>query len=221
MHLRLGVRTAAMALLLSAGVIGQVAWAGAAGAVTTSQASLSNGVLSVTGTAAPSGFVEASSTTSFAGAHVDQQGRFSIRASGFTAPDCYVTLSDGGTTPTATVPLQGCTRSVKPVGTPAPPTGSCMIVPQDPVTLTAGTNTSVFFTTTGCNTADPGSTPTPVQWSVVAGVIPTGMTGPNSQGTTAGNIIGTPSIPGTYQFTLQVTDQSHNTDQENFTVIVK
>ena len=43
---------------------------------------------------------------------------------------------------------------------------------------------------------------------------------PSSQGTTAGNIIGTPSIPGTYQFTLQVTDQVGNTDQETLTVDV-
>jgi len=46
------------------------------------------------------------------------------------------------------------------------------------------------------------------------------MTGPNFQGTTAGNIIGTPSIRGTYQFTLQVTDQIGATDQGNVTVTV-
>jgi hypothetical protein len=46
------------------------------------------------------------------------------------------------------------------------------------------------------------------------------MTGPNSQGTTAGNIIGTPSMAGTYRFTLQVTDQIGATDQETFAVNV-
>jgi len=55
---------------------------------------------------------------------------------------------------------------------------------------------------------------------VAAGVIPTVMTAPNSHGTTAGNIIGTPSIAGTYRFTLQVTDQVGATDQETFTVTV-
>jgi hypothetical protein len=58
------------------------------------------------------------------------------------------------------------------------------------------------------------------QWAVIAGSIPTGMTGPNSQGTTAGNIIGTPSISGSYQFTLQVTDQIGATDQANITINV-
>jgi hypothetical protein len=41
---------------------------------------------------------------------------------------------------------------------------------------------------------------------------------PASQGTTAGNIIGIPSIPGSYQFTLQVTDQIGATDQANITI---
>ena len=61
---------------------------------------------------------------------------------------------------------------------------------------------------------------TPVQWRVVAGAIPTGMSGPNFQGTTGGNIIGTPSVAGTYRFTLQVSDQIGATDQENVTVTV-
>jgi hypothetical protein len=76
---------------------------------------------------------------------------------------------------------------------------------------------TVYFQSTGYDTTtttNSGATPTPVQWKVVAGVIPTGMTGPNFQGTTAANIIGTPSVRGTYQFTLQATDQ------ENFTVNV-
>lgn len=46
------------------------------------------------------------------------------------------------------------------------------------------------------------------------------MTGPTFQGTTAGNISGTPSAAGTYQFTLRVTDQVGATDEENFTVTV-
>jgi hypothetical protein len=59
-----------------------------------------------------------------------------------------------------------------------------------------------------------------VQWRVVAGGIPTGMSEPSSQGTTAGNIIGTPSVPGTYRFTVEVTDQIGATDQETVTVVV-
>jgi len=96
-----------------------------------------------------------------------------------------------------------------------------VITPEDPVSLTLGVLSTVFFQTTGCNTTfNSGATPTPVQWAVVAGSIPTGMTGPTSQGTTAGNISGIPSVPGTYRFTLKVTDQVGATDEENFTVTV-
>ncbi len=206
-------RTAALAAIVSLGLVGQAVLAGTAGAVTATRSQLTNGELRLEGQAAPGIFVTASSTTSAAGARADQKGQFKIQASNFTAPDCMVTISDGRT-PTATVALSGCTPTVVPVPpVPAPPTGSCVITPQDPVTLTAGANTSVYFLTTGCASS-------PLQWTVVAGVIPTGMTGPNFQGTTAGNIIGTPSIPKSYQFTLQVTDETGATDQENFTVNV-
>ncbi len=222
MRLTLGVRTAALAAIVSLGLLGQAYLAAPAGAVTATVAELKHGQLHVEGISAPGLFVAATSTTSAAGARADANGVFKIQADGFTAPDCELTVSDGGRTPIATVPLAGCTRSVIPVPIdPAPPTGSCVITSETPVTLTEGASGVVFFDTTGCNTTfNSGATPTPVQWTVVAGSIPTGMTGPNSQGTTAGGIIGTPSIPGTYQFTLQVTDQIGATDQENFTVNV-
>ena len=147
---------------------------------------------------------------------------FTLHSFGFTAPDCKVTIRDGRT-PTATVTLDGCTPSVTPVPpVPASPTGSCLINPLTPVTVPSGTPIAINFDTTGCNTTlDSGATPTPVQWTVVAGSIPTGMTGPFSQGTTAGHIVGTPSAPGTYGFTLQVTDQVGATDQATLTVNVK
>jgi putative Ig domain-containing protein len=220
---KLGLRTATVVAALSLGLVGQAVLAGTAGALTATKAELKNGQLRVEGRgAAPGGSVViASSTTSVASARIDVNGGFKIQASNFTAPDCKITVSDQQT-PTATVSLAGCTPSITPVpASPAPPTGSCVITPQAPVTVPAGVATSVFFQTTGCNTTfNSGATPTPVQWKVVAGSIPTGMTGPNSQGTTAGNIIGTPSIVGTYRFTLQVTDQIGATDQETFTVNV-
>lgn len=221
MLLRLGSRTALLATVVSVGVIGQAVLADTSGAVTATKAQLSSGQLRVEGQAAPGKFVIAESTTSSAGARADINGLFKIQATNFTAPDCKVTVRDGQT-PTATVTLSGCTVSVVPVpAVPPAPTGSCVITSQAPATLTSGTNSTVYFQTTGCDTTtNSGATPTPVQWKVVAGVIPTGMTGPNSQATTAANIIGTPSIPGTYRFTLQVTDQVGDTDQENFTVNV-
>jgi hypothetical protein len=219
MLLKLGLRTAALATIVSCGLVGLAV---PAGAVTVAKAELLNGQLRLEGESSPGVFVTAESTTSVADVRADPTGQYRIQGDNFTAPDCKITISDGGRTPTATITLAGCTPSVTPAPpTPAPPTGSCAIIPQPPVTLTAGTATAVNFDTTGCNTTfNSGATPTPVQWAVLAGSIPTGMTGPNSQGTTAGNIIGTPSIPGTYQFTLQVTDQIGATDQTNITITV-
>jgi hypothetical protein len=221
MSYKLASRTAALAAIAAVGVIGQAVLAGPSGAVTATKAQLSSGQLRVEGQAAPGKFVIAESTTSSAGARADQNGLYKIQATGFTAPDCKVSIRDGQTA-TATVTLSGCTPSVTPVpAVPAPPTGSCVITPQAAATVTAGTNSTVYFQSTGCDTTtNSGATPTPVQWKVVAGVLPTGMTGPNFQGTTAANIIGTPSIRGTYRFTLQVNDQVGATDQENFTVNV-
>ena len=221
MPFKLGLRVATVAAIVSVGLFGQAVLAGSATAVTAVRSELKNGQLRLEGQSAPNVFVIASSTTSTAGARADSNGLFKIQGTNFTAPDCKVTISDGRT-PTATATLAGCTPSVTPVpSTPAPPTGTCVIIPPPAVTVTAGTATAVFFQTIGCNTTfNSGATPTPVQWTIAAGSIPTGMTGPVSQGTTAGNIIGTPSIPGTYHFTLQVSDQIGATDQENVTVTV-
>ena len=221
MQLKVVRRVAVMATAVSLCLIGQSLLAGAAHAVTVTNGSLRNGELRLQGQSFPGVFVIARSTTSSAGARSDRNGSFTIRATNFTAPDCRVTVSDTYT-PVATVTLAGCTPSVTPVpDPPAPPTGSCVITPEDPVSLTLGVLSTVFFQTTGCNTTfNSGATPTPVQWAVVAGSIPTGMTGPTSQGTTAGDISGIPSVPGTYRFTLKVTDQVGATDEENFTVTV-
>jgi hypothetical protein len=176
-----------------------------AGAVSVAKAELKDGQLRVEGHSAPGVFAIVESTTSVASARADQNGLFKVQASGFSAPDCKITIRDGRT-PTATVSLAGCTPSVVAVPTvPAAPTSSCVITEQTSATIPLGVPTAVWFDTTGCDTTtNSGATPTPVQWTVIAGVLPTGMTGPNSQGITGGNIIGTPSPPGTYQFTLQV-----------------
>lgn len=214
-------RATAVGLAVSSCVAVQALAAGSAGAVTTTKAELRNGALRVVGTSAPGIFVIAESTTSSAGVRADQQGRFDLQSIHFTAPDCKVTIRDGRTA-NATASLAGCTPSVTPVPpNPAPPTGSCVITPQAQVNLTAGTRSVVNFASTGCDTTTgSGATPTPVRWSVVAGVIPTGMTGPNFQGTTNANLIGTPSVRATYRFTLQATDQIGATDQQTFTINV-
>jgi len=216
-------RVAATAVVaFGAALIGQAVLAGPASAVTPTKVELMNGQLRVEGQGGrPGTFVSVASTTSLVGSRVGSGGLFKVEASDFSAPDCRLTVSNSGT-PTATVSIPNCTPSAIPVPeTPAAPTGSCVITPVPRATLTAGSSSTVWFETTGCDTTtNSGATPTPVRWRVVAGSIPTGMSAPNSQGTTAGNIIGTPSIRGTYRFTVEVTDQVGDLDQETVTVVV-
>lgn len=214
-------RVLAATVMLGGGLLLPLALAGPAAAVTPRQSALVNGELRLDGRAFAGAFVIARSTTSSAGARADENGAYHIRATGFTAPDCLVTISDTRTAD-ATDTLDGCVVSIDPVPTsPAPPTGACVITPAAPALREVGVSTVVNVQATGCDTTTgSGATPTPVQWSVVAGSIPTGMVGPFSQGTTGANIIGTPSVPGTYRFTLEVTDQVGATDQETFTVTI-
>src|SRR4051794_29290547 len=103
---------------------------------------------------------------SAAGKRSDTSGNFKISASGFSAPDCNIVVSDRQT-PTATVKLAGCTPSTTPPRTTTPPpSGSCVIDAGAPATFHAGDNSVYNFTTTGC-------TGGPLQWRVVAGGIPT------------------------------------------------
>ena len=188
-----------------------------ASALTVSRAQLSGGELRVEGSnAAPGIFITAASSNDAAGSRSDTSGAFKLQATGFTAPDCTIVVSDSGRTPSATVKLSGCTPDPAAVSPPPPapaPTGTCVIDPGAPATFTAGVSAVYNFTTTGCVGG-------PLQWTVIAGRIPTGMSGPNFQGQTAGNIIGTPTTAGTYTFTAQATDGTGSTDAETFTIAV-
>lgn len=111
--------------------------------------------------------------------------------------------------------------SASPVGRRAGRPAAVWITPVQPANLTAGTNSVVNFATTGRDTTiNSGATPTPVRWSVVAGSIPTGMTGPQLPGRHRRQHHRHRGIAGTYRFTVQVTDQAGATDQENVTVTV-
>ena len=114
MLLKLGLRTAALATIVSCGLIGQAVLAGPAGAVTVAKAELRNGQLRLEGESSPGVFVSAESTTSVADVRADPTGHYRIQGSNFTAPDCKITISDGGRTPTVTLTLDGCTTTVTP-----------------------------------------------------------------------------------------------------------
>ncbi len=173
-----------------------------ASAVTVSKAQLVNGQLSVQGTSAPGIFVTAESTVSSAGSRSDTKGAFKIAATGYSAPDCTIVVRDRQTAP-ATVVIAGCVRTIKPVTAPPAPTGSCRLAtPAGTVNFTRNLSSVLYFTTTGCATNAFGD----LKFSVSGGSIPVGMMGPYNQGADAANIIGSPTLAGTYTFQIKVTD---------------
>ena len=185
-------------------------------ALDVTHAELIDGQLRVDGTnATPGVFVTVSSATSTAGSRSTVSGDYQVQASGFRAEDCMVVISDRETL-TQTVRLSGCTPTATTPPTPNPaPTGSCLINPGTPAGYPAGDLATYFFTTKGCDTST-----SPVQWSLLSGRIPVGMTGPTSQGQTAGEISGVPTLEGSYSFTVAVTDSTGATDTETFSITV-
>lgn len=188
-----------------------------ASAVTVTKSQLSGGQLRIEGTgAALNQYVIAESSTSAAGVRADLKGNFKIQATGFTSPNCWITVRDGST-PTATVLIPGCTPTVLPVTAPPAPTGTCRLVPPaGTVSFTRNVSSTLYFTTTGCATTGFGD----LKFSVTGGSIPVGMTGPQLQGPDAANIIGTPTLAGTYTFQIKVTDRLGQSDWENYTIRV-
>jgi hypothetical protein len=134
-------------------------------------------------------------------------------------------------TGTTTAGLSGCTVSSptppppppppppeeeEPAPPPPPPTTStCTINPREPATYNVGDLQTFFWTTTGCRTSN-----SPVQFNLVSGQIPPGMTGPHTQGVGSGFVTGRPTTVGTFTFTVRVRDDAGATDTETFTIRV-
>ena len=94
------------------------------------------------------------------------------------------------------------------------PPSSCAIVPTTFPDGNVGTLNTWFFSTTGCRTSQK-----PVQFSVVAGLIPPDTT-LFTQGVGSGGITGRPTTEGLFAFTIRVRDQTGASDTESFSIRV-
>jgi hypothetical protein len=123
-------------------------------AVSASRAELSGGQLRVEGVGAqPGSTVTVRSTASTAAATADSKGAFRVEASGFSAPDCSVTISDPVSSSAAT--LSGCSTSTS--ATPPPPPATTVAVSSvvvQPAKVVQGTTANGTVT---LNTAPNGS----------------------------------------------------------------
>ena len=198
-------RLALVGVLLLIGVL--VATSIAQAAVSISRAELSGTQLRIEGQASPNRTI---TVDGVAMGTSDGSGRFRIERSGFTAPaDCTVDVNDGSAT-AATARLSGCTLSSS---SPPPPTSTtCTITPTTFSDGNVGTLNTWFFSTTGCRTSEK-----PVQFSVVSGQIPPGLT-LFTQGVASGGITGRPTTEGLFTFTIQVKDQTGARDTESFSI---
>ena len=206
-------------------VLGVVGATSAVAAPTVSRAELRSGQLRIEGrTSTPNVAVTVASPTageSSVTRNSDGSGSFRIEVSGFRSSTCRATVTDpSGSTSTA---LDGCTPSTPPPSpTPSPtapppsPSGSCTITPEAPATYNVGDLQTYFWSTTGCRTSEK-----PVQWSLVSGRIPDGMSGPHLQGVGSGFVTGRPTTVGSFTFTVRVRDQVGATDTETFTIHVE
>src|SRR5215212_2667829 len=174
-------------------------------AVSISRAELSGTQLRIEGQANPNHTITADGV---AMGTSDGAGSFRIERSGFTAPaDCTVDVNDGSASPTS-ARLSGCTLS-----SPPPPTSStCTITPTTFPDGNVGTLNTWYFSTTGCRTSEK-----PVQFSVLSGQIPPGLT-LFTQGVASGGITGRPTTEGLFAFTIQVKDQTGARDTESFSI---
>jgi Putative Ig domain len=206
---------------LAAAAVMLIAPTTALGAVSISRAELNSGQLRVEGRGAvANATVTATSPESSASSRADGSGNFRIEAGSFRSSTCRVTVSDGPSSATAT--LSGCTTTSPtptptptPTPSPSPTPSTCTINPREPAEYNEGDLQTFFWTTTGCQTSNQ-----PVQFSLVAGRIPPGMTGPHTQGVGSGFVTGRPTTQGIFDFTIRARDQTGATDTEAFRITV-
>ena len=179
--------------LITAGTVAAVALGTAVAAdaaIVTSQASLTNGQLTIVGSGAVPGSnvsVDDGPTTGPA----DAQGNFTISASGFSEPSCIATLYDGSVS--VEVTLSGCTPTISaPPSVPGPPT---------PVGPAPGTSTTEPVALSWQPPA--GSPGVSFQWQVstdpsFTALVLTGSVGPKVTSTTLSGL-----APGTYYWRVQ------------------
>lgn len=171
-------------------------------AVSVTKSSLTGGTLQLEGSGAvPASLVTASSTASVTSARADNRGRWKIRTSNFSAPNCRVTVDDG----TVAVTLSP---------------GGCVAAPNQPPVANAGPDQTLVdtdgdgfavITYDGTASRDADGTITGYSWVI--------------QGATSLSLGTSPTVRvtqavGTYTATLTVTDNNGAQSVDTVTVTI-
>jgi len=188
---RLPKRAAAACLGLAALLLAIPATALAAVSVT--RAELKSGQLRVEGRGALPGATITISSDSVATGRADSSGSFRVEASGYASSTCRATVSDGATSTETT--LADCTTSAPspsptpiPTPSPTPTTSSTLVIVDD-----ALPNGNVGSAHSGSLFSTGARGDKPVEYRVVSGRLPAGLSMTRSFGVASALITGTPT----------------------------
>jgi len=199
--------------------------ASASAAVSVTRAELKSSEMRVEGRGAvPNAAVTVTADSAVRG-RADASGAFRVEADGFLAADCRATVSDGVTS--AEVALADCTVS-SPAPTPAPepepsptptptpsPTPTTFVIVDDVLPDgNIGTAYSASLFSRGA------SGDKPVEYRIVAGQLPAGLSMTRSFGVASALITGTPTAIGTSSFTVEARDSDGNRTRKSFSITI-
>jgi hypothetical protein len=195
--------------------------ASALGAVNVTRAELKSGQLRVEGRGALPGATITTTSDSTATGRPDGAGAFRVEASGYASSTCRAIVSDGSTSTQTT--LAECTPSVpapSPTPTPTPipaPSPSATLVIVDDV-LPSGNVGSGYSGSLFSRGAEGDK---PVEYRVVSGRLPAGLSMTRSFGVASALITGTPTTVGTSSFTVEARDGSGQTARKSFSITIE
>jgi Putative Ig domain len=204
--------------------------ASALGAVNVERAELKSGQLRVEGSGAASSSTVTVASDSVATGRADGSGEFRVETTGFISSTCVVTVSDGVSSDEAA--LEGCAPSiVEPAPTPEPtltpeptPTPEPNPTPEPDSTTTFRIvddvlpNGNVGTAYSGSLFSRGASGDRPVEYRIVSGQLPAGLSMTRSFGVASALITGTPTTVGTSSFTVEARDGSGQTARKSLTI---
>jgi hypothetical protein len=201
----------------------------ALGAVSVTRAELKSGELRVEGRGAlPNATITVTADSVVTG-RADGSGAFRVETSSFRSSTCRATVTDGSTsaettlaecTPSAPAPTPTPTPTPEPTPEPTPapepsPTSTLVIVDDVLPNGNVGTSYSASLFSRGA-VGDK-----PVEYRIVAGRLPAGLSMTRSFGVASALITGTPTTIGISAFTVEARDEAGNTATKAFSITIE
>jgi Putative Ig domain len=184
------------------------------GAVSVTRAELKSGQLRVEGRGALPNATVTVASDSVASTRSDGSGAFRVEASSFRSSTCRATVSDGATSyETALAECVVSAPEAAPTPTPTP-TSTFVIVDDVLPDGNVGTAYSGSLFSRGA------SGDKPVEYRIVSGRLPAGLSLTRSFGVASALITGTPTAVGISSFTIEARDGAGDTARKTFSITI-